>query len=211
MSNVRSRLNELKVALGWSENSISRGDPATQKRLNRQLSHDSEITVDTVLRILERFPQVSPDWVLFGKGNMLREDNNIPTENMLPLLPMEAFAGRGVPVYNDLPIEDYYTVKEFHNSDFLIRVTGDSMTPKFTGGDIVACKKVDVANLYFLQWGRIYVLYTESQGIMIKRVQPSDKENCIKCVSDNTKYAPFDVPFGDIVSLALVNGSISLE
>ena len=38
-----------------------------------------------------------------------------------------------------------------------------------------------------------------------------EREGWIKCVSDNEKYAPFDVPMEDIVSVALVNGSISLE
>ena len=156
------------------------------------------------------FFNVSAAWLLTGEGDVFKQNEELPNGS-IPLLPLEAVAGHGVPVYNDLPIEDYYAVREFRNCDFLIRVTGDSMTPKFTGGDIVACKKVDVKQLKFLQWGRVYVLYTESQGVMIKRVQPSENENCIKCVSENRDYAPFDVPFNDIVALALVNGSISLE
>lgn len=46
---------------------------------------------------------------------------------------------------------------------------------------------------------------------MVKRIQPSDKEGFVKCVSDNVNYAPFDVPMDDIVSVALVNGAITLE
>ena len=91
----------------------------------------------------------------------------------------------------------------------MIRVKGDSMAPHFTGGDLLACKKV--VNAYFFQFGRCYVILTQSQGCMVKRIQPSEKEGYIKCVSDNPKYAPFDVPMDDIVSVALVNGSISLE
>ena len=83
------------------------------------------------------------------------------------------------------------------------------MAPHFTGGDLLAWKKV--GNAYFFQFGRCYVIYTSSQGCMVKRIQPSEKEGYIKCVSDNPKYAPFDVPMEDIVSVALVNGSISLE
>lgn len=127
----------------------------------------------------------------------------------LPLIPFDAVAGPGDPVYEDERVEDYYTVSEFKDSDFLIRVKGDSMSPHFTGGDLLACKKV--ADVYFLQWGRCYVVLTRSQGAMVKRVQPSDKDGCIKCVSDNPRYAPFDVPMDDVVSVALVNGSISME
>lgn len=127
----------------------------------------------------------------------------------LPLIPFDAVAGHGDPIYEDERVENYYTVSEFKESDFLIRVKGDSMSPHFMGGDLLACKKVTDA--FFFQWGRCYVLYTRSQGCMVKRVNPSEKDGCIKCVSDNTKYAPFDVPMDDIVSVALVNGSISLE
>ena len=139
------------------------------------------------------------------------ESQNKPAADAkgIPLIQADAFAGHGTPAYNDISTEDYYTIREFKNSDFMIRVKGDSMEPKFSGGDIVACKKVE--SMLFFQWGKVYVVYTNSQGVMIKRIQPSERDDCIRCVSDNEKYAPFDVPKSDIVALALVNGSISLE
>ncbi len=153
---------------------------------------------------------ISPKWLMGGEGPMLNESHHPkPTTHSLPLIPMEAFAGPGLPNYQDERIEDFYTVSEFKNSDFLIRVKGDSMVPKYNGGDIVACKVV--SDIFFLQWNRAYVILTRSQGIMIKRVQPSEKDGYIKCVSDNAKYAPFDVPTQDIVQMALVNGAITLD
>lgn len=142
-----------------------------------------------------------------GKNKIASQQENAG----IPLIPLEAIAGPGTPVYEDEKEFEYYSVPAFRDSDFLIRVKGDSMTPKFTGGDLVACKKIDIKSAYFIQWNRVYVVYTQSQGVMIKRIQPSESEDCIKCVSDNEKYAPFDVPKSDIVALALVNGSISLE
>lgn len=142
-----------------------------------------------------------------GKNKIASQQENAG----IPLIPLEAIAGPGTPVYEDEKEFEYYSVPAFRDSDFLIRVKGDSMTPKFTGGDLVACKKIDIKSVYFIQWNRVYVVYTQSQGVMIKRIQPSESEDCIKCVSDNERYAPFDVPKSDIVALALVNGSISLE
>ena len=137
------------------------------------------------------------------------ESDRANTNKGIPMIPLEAFASPGEPNYDDLNILDYYTVSEFKDCDFVIRVKGDSMAPRYASGDVVACKKI--AEMLYFQWGRVYVLYTQSNGIMIKRLQPSEKEDCIKCVSDNEKYAPFDVPKSDIVSLALVNGLVSLE
>lgn len=169
-------------------------------------------SASVITRIFSACPELNLNWLFSGVGPML--NGSRPSEaapRSLPLIPLEAFAGPGMPAYDDQRIEDYYEVSEFRNSDFLIRVKGDSMVPKYNGGDIVACKKVDLDKVYFLQWNRAYVIYTRSQGLMIKRVQPSEREGYIKCVSDNERYAPFDVPTEDIVQIALVNGAITLD
>ena len=170
-------------------------------------------------RIATQYPDLNISWLLVGEmlgGPMLKkqdvkEDSPRPSEELkrLPLIPFEAVAGHGSPVYEDERVESYYSVSEFKDCDFIVRVKGDSMAPHFTGGDLLACKKVRDA--FFFQWNRCYVIYTQSQGCMVKRIRPSDKDGWIKCVSDNPDYAPFDVPLDDIVSVALVNGSISLE
>ena len=159
-------------------------------------------------KILKAYPDLSADWLITGRGDMYVKEEGWEVKN-IPMLSAEAFAGPGAPNYNDILFGDTYVVKDFNDSDFLIRVKGDSMSPKYMSGDVVACKKI--LETLFFQWGRVYVLYTQSQGVMIKRIQPSENNDCIKCVSDNEKYAPFDVPKSDIVALALVNGSISLE
>ena len=167
---------------------------------------------DIVQRISYTYPELNLNWLFSGVGPMLNGGRiQEPEVHALPLIPLEAFAGPGLPSYDDQRIEDFYTVTEFKESDFLIRVKGDSMTPKYSGGDLVACKKIPMNETYFLQWGRVYVIGTRSQGIMIKRVRPAEDPAWITCVSDNPKYAPFDVPKEDIVSIALVNGAISLE
>ena len=63
----------------------------------------------------------------------------------IPLLPYEAVAGYGVMNYTDLRAEDFYVVSELRGADFLLRIKGDSMTPKFNGGDIVACRKIELS------------------------------------------------------------------
>lgn len=205
METIRERLTRFAEAQGFRSLGGLEKECGFQK--NTLTKNREGINSNTLKRIVDKYPQLSLDWVILGKGEELREVTQQP--HSLPLIPYEAFAGPGLPAFEDERVEDFYTVTEFRNSDFLIRVKGDSMTPKFNGGDLVACKKVTQA--YFFQWGRVYVIYTESQGIVIKRVEPSDKEGCIQCVSDNPKYAPFDVPMEDIISIALVNGAITLD
>ena len=205
MGSIRERLTQFAESQGFRSLGGLEKECGFQKNT---LTKDREgMSSTTLKRIVDKFPHLSLDWVILGEGAMIRD--SIAEAHTLPLIPYEAFAGPGLPAYEDLKTEDYYTVSDFKNSDFLIRVKGDSMTPKYNGGDLVACKSVK--DTYFIQWGRVYVVYTQSQGIMIKRIEMSEREGCIKCVSENPKYSPFDVPNEDIVSIALVNGAITLE
>lgn len=70
---VRKRIIESKKALKWSENSLAAGDSATQKRLNRQISHGMSISLDTILLLADAFPQLSLEWLIRGVGEMERK------------------------------------------------------------------------------------------------------------------------------------------
>lgn len=132
-------------------------------------------------------------------------------EDLIPLIPMEAIAGQANGF--DKPVLsadcEYYSVPEFNKkADFLIRIHGSSMYPKYNSGDIVACKKVKIGT--FFQWNKTYVLDTE-QGPLVKRVKPSDKEGYILLVSDNASYDQFEIPLTMIHSMALIVGVIRFE
>lgn len=215
---VKSRLIEFISRMGLSQGKFEKRCGLSNAYIN---NIRSSIQPDKLLSISKQFPDLNLGWLMIGEeygGPMLLTDRKpekpeapARDDHSLPLIPFDAVAGPGVPVYEDERVEDFYTVSEFKDSDFLIRVKGDSMTPRYTGGDLLACKKIAITDVYFFQYGRCYVILTRSQGAMVKRIQPSEREGWIKCVSDNVKYAPFDVPMDDIVSVALVNGSISLE
>ena len=73
---VRERIKTIRNNYKWTENSIA-GDQATQKRLNRQLSHGGTLTLDTILLILDACPDVSADWLLLGRGKMFRLEEDV--------------------------------------------------------------------------------------------------------------------------------------
>lgn len=83
---VRGRVAQLLAERKITENALATGDAAAQKRLNRQLSHNAAVTLDTLLRILEVCPDVSADWLLRGtdKGVSASEYyNNISGEKVV--------------------------------------------------------------------------------------------------------------------------------
>lgn len=159
--------------------------------------------------------KANPDWTIYidkveNNGEItIQADSRLADTKRIPLVPFEAVAGPGSFVFSDEVALDYYEVREFKGADFLIRVKGDSMSPKYTGGDLVACKVVN--DVLFFQYGRVYVIYTKSQGVMIKKIEPAPDPDNIACVSFNPEYGAFDVPKSDIAAVALVIGSISME
>jgi phage repressor protein C with HTH and peptisase S24 domain len=94
--------------------------------------------------------------------------------------------------------------------EFVIRVSGSSMYPKYSNGDLLACKKIPA--ITFFQWGKVYVLDTV-QGALVKRLF-EDKENSdnIICQSDNKEnYPAFSLPKNEIRSLSIVLGVIRMD
>jgi len=69
----------------------------------------------------------------------------------------------------------------------LIKVSGDSMDPTLLNGDLVL---IDRGRKYFEPQGGIYAIALDDT-IMIKRVQLVG--DCVKVISDNKMYDPFEV------------------
>ena len=130
--------------------------------------------------------------------------------NGIPLIPFSAMAGalKGEQIALEYECE-HYVIPSFSGADFLIPVKGNSMTPTYISGDIVACQRVPMSGLFF-QWNKPYVLDT-SQGAIIKRIKPGSDPQHVLIVSDNTDYDPFELSYEDIYAVALVIGIIRLE
>ena len=74
---IRKRLKDILLHYNETLNSIS-SDNAMQTRLTRQVNGGASITYETILRFLEIFPEVSAEWLLRGKGEMILSDNLPP-------------------------------------------------------------------------------------------------------------------------------------
>lgn len=180
----------------------------------------SQLGGDAIVKILTTYPDVNPNWLMLGKGSMLLTDISVPSEapatkatspsEGIPLIPFSAMAGALAGEQTALDYEcERYVVPAFKNADFLMRVQGVSMQPTYLSGDIVACQRVPLSDIFF-QWNKTYVLDT-SQGALIKRVKPGKDDHHILIVSDNTQYDPFELSCASIHAIALVIGLIRLE
>lgn len=185
---------------------------------NGFLDKGGSVTSSNLETILTFFPELSLDWLITGNGPMLRTGDSPVAQPAaagtgIPLIPIEAIAG--IPAGDNVGLRfidcEHYMVPEFANLnvEYMIRVSGSSMYPKYSNGDILACRRVQ--DLLFFQWGKIYVI-DSSQGALVKRVFEDKDPDHVLLVSDNKeKYPPFSIPKSDIRSVSIVLGVIRLE
>jgi len=175
---------------------------------------------DFLEKVVRNCESLSPSWLLTGEGSMLLDDTtertsvpavkaSSPTEG-IPLIPFSAMAGALMGEQTALDYEcERYIVPAFKGADFLMQVKGTSMEPTYLAGDIVACQRVPLSDIFF-QWGKVYVLDT-AQGALIKRIKQAPNKDSVLIVSDNTQYDPFELSVKGINAIALVIGLIRAE
>jgi len=144
----------------------------------------------------------------------IRDSNTEYASSSFPLIPIAAMAGYG---NGDVSVKEYeiidqYVIPDFMNRGvkFLIRASGSSMYPKYSNGDLLACRPI--TDTTFFQWGKVYVLDTD-QGPLVKRLYASKNSDLnIECRSDNKdQYPPFDIPKDSIRKISIVVGVIRFE
>ena len=178
-------------------------------------------TTEILLKITEKY-DINACWLLNGEGVMLRNPTaqnqcegtqGIPLKvaqaKGIPLIPVSAMAGFGS---GDMQVLEYecerFVIPVFKEAEFLISVKGSSMYPKYSSGDIVACRKLPLDT--FFQWHKVYVLDTE-QGALIKRIEKGETPDTLTIVSDNQEYKPFQLHKSKIYSIAIVLGVVRQE
>ena len=204
ISPIKQRILSFAGTLG-----ISKRDFYAKIGVSRgTLESKTGITEDVITKFFATYPEINIEWLMTSRGEMLADkpaQTSINTEDNRPIASLATKPGEGIPL---LPIEamagaltseqtvfeyecERYVIPVFKGADFLVPVKGSSMYPKYSSGDIVACQRVPMSDLFF-QWNKVYVIDT-TQGPLIKRIKPgSDKEHVL-IVSDNEKYDPFEL------------------
>lgn len=198
----------------------------------------AEPSFPTLVDFLTVWPEVSPDWLMLGKGPMFRggvtdtgepaEKKHLPKravtdrqiltvtvdklgdENTL-MIPARAQAGYTRSFNEAVYLQQMrpYHIPGFEHGTYrAFEVSGDSMEPTINHRDIVVGSYVDRWDL--LQPGEIYVVVTD-ENILLKRIprRITDRNGMVDLLSDNPTVKPYDLPAADIVQLWVVLGYIS--
>lgn len=68
---IRERVRELLEHVGLSPTSLT-ANPLVKQKLDRQINGEGAISVDVIYILLEKIPSLSAEWLLRGKGEMIK-------------------------------------------------------------------------------------------------------------------------------------------
>lgn len=186
--------------------------------------------------LYEKFSELSPEWLITGKGDMFRESNSVNGTYLndqeeyerakklgLSLIPEYTDTFMGGPSGSMIGSDAIKAYWSFPNikADMIIEVEGDSMANTFPAGSKVAIKKIQFDPKY----PTVGIPFGEAFGIVVD----NDDENYITFIkrirrhpdkklqnkywiaqSDNTAYDDFEIEISKVRHLFIVVASIKL-
>ncbi|MGB0871359.1 MAG: S24 family peptidase [Flavobacteriales bacterium] len=206
---------------------LSNGYIGTQKKRNGSLGED------VLKKILDNCLDINPIWLLTGNGEMLLDEvkkenstiventsvvNNIPT---LPIIPAIS-ENKGVPYYdvdfiggfdlvaNNQTIQPNFFIDfaPFNDADYWVNISGKSMSPFISHGDMVALKRFDSWQDFIL-YGEIYAIVTDDFRTIKIVGKGEDKEHLsLIPYSKSREFSEQDIPKRLIKHMFKVKGSI---
>ncbi len=193
------------------------------------LESKTGITEDVVTKFFATYPEVSVEWVMTGAGEMLnispscKKKSKISTEqdknkDKTPEVSFNPAIGK--PYYDvdflggfDEIINSQVTIpanniviQGFDKADFWCNVTGHSMEPKISHGDIIALRQCTIEDI---QYGEIYAVVLDNIRT-IKILRRSSDPKKLRFIPINiANYDEQEYPKERILHVFEVIGSIS--
>ena len=127
MRTILSRIQEIASNEGITIGAMERSLGASKGVLSRAIANGTDIQSKWIQTLVENYPIYSPEWLLTGKGSMLKSDEQpLPEAKKtssrhkgIPLIPMEAIAGFPAIDNDGVSFDDcqHYSIPEFEKND----------------------------------------------------------------------------------------------
>jgi len=216
---VNQRFREVYKAL--DTNNLIKGKSDIARELgtynhviNSILKGKRNITVDQLNKLFEIY-NVNANYIFGGIEPMFANEGELQTlglENLrsngrknITLITQKALAGYALEGNNP----DYFdqlqkfSIPNMDGELIAIEISGDSMMPTITSGDMVICERLERHTP--LKDNAVYVIVTDV--VVAKRIQQIKKGNQtvgLRLISDNNIYRPYDVELNDVSQILKV-------
>jgi len=220
---LKEYIDYKKIAVSAFERSIGMSNAS----FGKSLKNKGAIGTDKLEKILSLYDDISPEWLLTGRGDMLASPT-IPTFPNTPTLPttptqdptLTTDPAVGTPYYDvdflggfseifnsqtTVPATNII-IKGFEKADLWCNVTGHSMEPKINHGDIIALRQCSLDDI---QYGEIYAVVLDTIRT-IKILRRADDPSLLRFVPINREdFDEQEFPLSRILYIYEVIGSIS--
>jgi phage repressor protein C with HTH and peptisase S24 domain len=224
---VLKRLKEFIDANNLSIAAFEKSIGMSNASFGKSLKNNGAIGSDKLENILIVYPDINPDWLLTGRGSMLKSEGKSPMGEQEAVLPAKKNL---IPFYDDVstigglndrvantdpnsPSEWIDAGDWFPEATAAIRHYGDSMV-EYSSGSILALRRVNDQRL--IMNGRNYVIET-SEYRVTKQLQ-DDGDHFMAYSTNRETYpdgrqihAPFSIPKDAIRYIYLVLGCVTKE
>lgn len=197
------RFDKYMKTKGLNDNKVTNSLGLSIGTLGKSRKENRDLSEKNIEKILNFYTDLNRTWLLTGEGSMFTTKPSLAGFNELeytrvPLLPISAQGGSLNDFVVSVSLQDCEKIiSPINGADIAITISGDSMADEYPNGSIVLAKRIN--ERAFIDWGKVYVLDT-CNGVVVKTLTPSEKEDCVRCVSINPNpiYAPFEVALNDI-------------
>ncbi|TXB63253.1 LexA family transcriptional regulator [Phaeodactylibacter luteus] len=185
--------------------------------INSILKGQRNITVDQLYRLFESY-SVNANY-LFGLSDEMFPDGlpgDIPVRAMgerqsgprdnITLVPDRALAGYALEHQDSKYLDSLskFSIPNLEGQLIAFEISGDSMMPTITNGDVVVCDPVERGTP--LRDNHVYVVVTDT--VVAKRIQQvrdGDEVSSLRLISDNSSvYKPYEVELEEVRQLLKV-------
>lgn len=200
---------------GLNKNSFSKEiGLSSNVTITRIINEKRDASPETCRKIVRRFPQYNYDWVFKGDGEMLKSDidTSIPmktTNHGVPYYNVDFIGGFDLVENDQTTTPDYYIdFQKYNNADCWCNVTGRSMEPAISSGDIIALKEVKEWNV-FLPFGEIYAVVTTEHRTIKKVTGSLNPERFLLIpLNPDIEFQPQEIPISIITRVYKVLGCV---
>ncbi len=178
---------------------------------NGFLDKNTNVGSDKCEKIIYQYPDISPEWLITGRGSMIRSDQPAqvsyePTIG-IPYYDVDFIAGFDQ-IFNDQTLLPAHNIvfKPFEKATLWCNVTGHSMEQKINHGDVIALKECTVDDV---QYGEIYAVVLDTIRT-VKILRKSEDPHKFRYVPVNkAEYDDQDFDKSRIIKIYEVLGNIS--
>lgn len=201
--------------------------------IGKQLKREAGVGEEILVKIIDNCPDLNAEWLITGKGSMLKDDSlnqlEIYTPNLsheevqkltnyrpplsrdlIPYYGVDFTAGNAVATFDDQTVkpEYYMDIPDFRGC-VAFRAYSDSMEPAIRSGSILFGTKLrDISSI---EYGQVYGVILKDGRRMLKyiRKHPSKPDDYFVFSSENSAYDDMEIHKEQVKSLWLIHGHLS--